>query len=144
MTHEDRGHYAKKHSPDRKVKKDIVDGLKNQISEGEVSCAAAHKLSKKLGEVPSEVGFTMDFLELRIAKCQMGLFGYKPEKKVVRPADKVPANLEETIRERLENGRLPCKAAWDIADRLNLKKIAVSAACETLGIKISPCQLGAF
>ena len=144
MTHEDRGHYAKKHSPDRKVKTEIVDALKNQISEGEISCAAAHKISKKLGEMPSEVGFTMDFLEVRIAKCQMGLFGYTPEKKVVKPADKVSETLEESIRERLEDGRLPCKTAWDIAERLNLKKIAVSAACETLGIKISPCQLGAF
>jgi len=144
MTHEDRGHYAKKHSPDRKVKTEIVDALKKQISESEISCAAAHKIARDLGETPSEVGVTMDFLEVRIAKCQMGLFGYKPEKKVVKPAGNIPEPLKEAIRGQLENNRLSCKAAWDIAERFNLKKIEVSAACETLGIKISPCQLGAF
>lgn len=144
MTHEDRGHYAKKHSPDRTVKTKIVDGLKKHISEGEISCAAAHKVARNMGEMPSEVGFTIDSLEVRIAKCQMGLFGYEPEKKVVKPADNVPESLEKTIRSRLENGKLPCKAAWDIAEQFDLKKIEVSAVCETLEIKISPCQLGAF
>ena len=31
MTHDDRGHYAKKHSPDRKLKSEIVDSLEEAI-----------------------------------------------------------------------------------------------------------------
>jgi len=40
--------------------------------------------------------------------------------------------------------RLPCAAAWDIAAQAGISKMALSAACEALGIKIKPCQLGAF
>jgi len=144
MTHEDRGHYAKKHSPDRKVKLEIEDALKRQVSDGKISCAAAHKIAGDLKEAPAEVGFTMDILELRISKCQMGLFGYKPEKKVVEPVERVPKTLENAILEQLEDGRLSCKAAWDLAEKLSIKKMGVSSACETLKIKIAPCQLGAF
>ncbi len=144
MTHDDRGHYAKKHSPDRKVKPEIVDVLKNQISDGKITCAAAHQISRDLNETPSEVGFTMDVLEARIAICQMGLFGYQPKKKIVKPAVEVSSILEDAIKGQLENGRLSCKAAWKTAENLDMKKMEIASACETLKIKISPCQLGAF
>ncbi len=144
MTHDDQGHYAKKHSPDRTVKPEILDALKKRISDRIISCAAAHQICRDLNETPSEVGFTMDVLEARIAKCQMGLFGYQPEKKIVKPAVDISSILEDAIKGQLENGRLSCKSAWGTAKELNLKKIEIAAACETLKIKISPCQLGAF
>lgn len=144
MTHEDRGHYAQKHSSDRKVKPEIADALKKQVSDGKVTCAAAHKIAGDMNETPSEVGFTMDMLELRIAKCQMGLFGYTPEKKIVKPAENVDQALQNAIQEHLEDGRLSCKAAWDLAETLTIKKMEISSACEALEVKISPCQLGAF
>lgn len=144
MTHEDEGHYAKKHSLDRKVKLEIENALKRQVSDGKISCAAAHKIAGDLKETPAEVGFTMDILELRIEKCQMGLFGYTPEKKIVKPVESVPRALENAILEQVEDGRLSCKAAWDLAEKLSIKKMGVASACETLKIKIAPCQLGAF
>jgi hypothetical protein len=52
--------------------------------------------------------------------------------------------LAEAIEAALEQGRLPCRAAWALAERFKLRKMAVSGACEALGIKIKPCQLGAF
>jgi len=58
--------------------------------------------------------------------------------------DSVDSPLAAAIREGLDNNRLPCKTAWEIADRFNLPRITVSAACETLGIKIKNCQIGAF
>lgn len=144
MTHDDQGHYVKKHSPDRKVKPEILDVLKKRISDGKISCAAAHRISRDLNEMPSEVGFTMDVLEARIVKCQMGLFGYQPEKKIVKPAAEISSVLEDAIKGQLENGRLSCKAAWETAEKLDMKKMEIASACETLKIKISPCQLGAF
>ncbi len=144
MTHEDQEHYGKKHSPDREIKPTVADALKKQVSDGEISCAAAHKLSIDLNETPEELGFTMDILEMRIAKCRLGLFGYKPDTKVVQPAMQVSKLLEGYIKNMLENNKLPCKAAWAIAEKLDLKKMSVASACETLKMKISPCQLGAF
>ena len=86
----------------------------------------------------------MDLLKIKLAKCQLGLFGYTPERVIVKPADKVSPELEYAIRGRLVDERLPCAQAWEIAEELSLKKMDVSCAAEALGIKIKPCQLGAF
>ncbi len=144
MTHEDKGHYSRKHPSDRKVKPELTDALKKQISDKGVSCSAAHKVAKDLGESPAEVGVTLDFLEVAITKCQLGLFGYRPEKKIVKPAENILQELEEAIRMNLANNRLTCKSAWEIAERLGIKRMEVASACEALEIKISPCQIGAF
>ncbi|MCJ7776028.1 MAG: hypothetical protein MUP08_06535, partial [Desulfobulbaceae bacterium] len=84
MTHEDAGHYAKKHSAERNVKPEITEAVKQKASDGAISCAAAHKIAVDLGVPPEEIGVGIDLLELRIAKCQLGLYGYRPEKKVVK------------------------------------------------------------
>ncbi len=144
MTHENKGHYAKKHPPDRKVKPEVADALKKQISDRGILCTAAHKVASEMGETPDEVGFTLDSLEIAITKCQLGLFGYQPEKKIVKPAETVQQELEEAVRKNLVNDRLSCKSAWEIAEKLGIKRMEVASACEALKIKISPCQLGAF
>jgi hypothetical protein len=144
MAHEDKGHYAKKHSPNRKVDSQIADAVKQRASGEEITCAAAHEISTVLHVSPEEVGFTADFLEYRIVNCQLGLFGYKPIKKVVKPAETVSDDLGAAIKAQLDNERLSCKAAWEIARNFKIPKMSVSSACECLEIKISPCQLGAF
>jgi len=144
MTHEDRGHYAKKHSPDRKIRPEIAEALNKKVSDQKLTCAAAHKIAGDLNVSPAEVGFTMDALEIRITKCQLGLHGYYPEKRIVKPAESVSEDLEKAIRESLVNGKIECAAAWDIAKKFGIARMGVSSACENLKIKISSCQLGAF
>ncbi|MCJ7809683.1 MAG: hypothetical protein MUP26_05395, partial [Desulfobulbaceae bacterium] len=107
-------------------------------------CAAVHKIAKNLNVTPDEVGKTADLLEVRLSKCQLGLFGYSPQKCIVKAADEVSGNLREKIQASLSDNRLPCSVAWDIARAFALRKMEVSSACEKLGIKISHCQLGAF
>jgi hypothetical protein len=144
MTHEDRGHYAAKHPPGRSTNQKIVNALTSAVSDNTIPCAVAFKVATELNESTEEVGFTIDSLEYTITKCQLGLFGYGPEKRKIKPADSVSSALEEAIKKALINDRLPCAAAWDIAKRLGLAKRSITSACETLGIKISLCQLGAF
>jgi hypothetical protein len=144
MTREDKGHYAKKHPADRKVKQEIAEAVKQSASNGEIPCTEAFKIAGDLNVAPAEVGFTIDALEISIAKCQLGLFGYRPRSRIMRPAENVSPTLESAIRESMENGRLACKAAWNIARNLSLGKVEVVSACEKLNIKISSCQLGAF
>jgi hypothetical protein len=144
MTHEDRGHYAKKHSPDRKVQPEIAEALNSKASNRRISCTAAHKIATDLNVSPAEVGFTNDILEIRIVKCQLGLHGFYPEKRIVKPAENVSQTLKEAIRDSIADGKLECAAAWDIAKRLGIARMDVSSACEGLKIKISSCQLGAF
>ena len=144
MAHGDRGHYSRKHPSDRKADQKIVEAVKGHTTNEEISCASAFSIVSDLSVPPDEVGFTIDFLEKMLVKCQLGLYGYRPDKKIIKPADTVSQALEEAIRKALVNDRLPCAAAWGIAEELGLSKMEVSSASEALGIKITPCQLGAF
>ncbi|OQX03061.1 MAG: hypothetical protein BWK80_56535 [Desulfobacteraceae bacterium IS3] len=73
----------------------------------------------------------------------MGLFGYSPDKKIVKAEEPAP-EIREAILSASEDGRISCNTAWDIAARFNIPKITVSNACEGMKIRIKPCQLGAF
>jgi hypothetical protein len=90
------------------------------------------------------VGKTADLLNMKLVKCQLGLFGYTPEKKIVKPKAASTIKLESAIQDSLAEGALPCAKAWEIARNFDISKMTVSAVCEQLKIKIKPCQLGAF
>ena len=146
MTKKTADAFAAKHAKnsERSVDAVIRAKLEKESREGTLSCAAAFTLAADLDKSPAEIGKLADLLDIRLVKCQLGLFGYAPEKKIVRPAETVDPLLQEAIRAELQNGRLACRTAWDLAERFRLPRMAVSAACEALGIKIKPCQLGAF
>ena len=144
MTEKDEGHYAKKHLHDSEIKPEIEAALKRLTSNGEIPCAVAFKIAADLNMEPGDVGITADLLEMRLTKCQIGLFGYQPVKRIVKPAREVSKDLEEGIRGGLEDGKLPCVTAWKIAKDLGIRKMEVSSACEALEIKICSCQIGAF
>ncbi|HIP97579.1 MAG TPA: hypothetical protein EYH32_10245 [Anaerolineae bacterium] len=131
------------------MKKDIVTRIKAVAGEGErLPCVTAHQIAASLGVSPIEVGTAANELGVRIWACQMGLFGYgekpTPEYRLVRPAESVPNDLAADLRGALVNGRLPCAAAWAIADRHGLSYLEVANAIEALGLKVRPCQLGCF
>jgi hypothetical protein len=138
------GNYAKKHPDDRKVNPDIAKTVRKLTVNGEITCAVAFSISNELKIAEEEIGFTADHLEIPITKCQLGLFGYRPQKKIIEPVETVSRELEDVIRKSLASGRLSCAAAWEIADRSGIDKMKVSSACEALKIKIGTCQLGAF
>jgi len=136
--------YKKKHPADRRPPDKILEAVRQRAKENEMPCAVAFDIARDLNVQPSEVGFALDYSEIRLVKCQLGLFGYKPQKSIVSPSSSVSQDLEKDIKVRLKNGRLPCKEAWALASERGLRKMEVSSACEALGIKISECQLGAF
>ncbi len=109
-----------------------------------VPCAKVFATIVPAGFSPKEVGLALDALELPITHCQLGLFGYQPEKKRVHPLDKIEPELERALRERQSEGRISCSEAWEIAEAVHVPKLHVGCACETLKIRIKPCQLGAF
>ncbi len=136
--------FEAKHGPDARPDPDIREAVAARETSGAISCARAHKVARTLSENIAAVGRTIDLMGIRLTKCQLGLFGFSPEKKVVTPlADPDPA-LIEAIQNATESGRISCEAAWEIADRFGIPRMTVSGACETAGIKIKPCQLGAF
>jgi len=144
MTHEDADHYAAKHPKGTTCDSQIAEALKQVISGGQITCAAAHNIAKQLKISPAVVGMNMDLLEIRLKKCQLGLFGYGKQKKAVKPLKNIPLELNRAIRESMTDGRISCKKCWEAAQRTGRSKLDVSGTCDTQNIKISPCQLGAF
>ena len=144
MTHHDAGHYKAKHPAGRKLNEAAAAAVREKAGDGRISCAEAARIAGRLKIGMPDVGETIDLLEIHLEKCQLGLFGYSPEKIIVKPAAKVEPDLADAIRGALVKGRLPCAAAWEIAARTGKSRMEVSAACEALKVKVKPCQLGAF
>ena len=143
MAHEDAGHYAAKHKG-AKLNEKIAAKVREKMADDILSCGVAHVIAEELNVAASEVGIALDLLEVRIGKCQMGLFGYGEKKRIVRPADKVEPELQKEIESLLVDGRLLCKTAWDIAEKFNMKRLDLANACEKLNLKINSCQIGSF
>jgi hypothetical protein len=147
MTHEDVGKYTLKHPPGTKLNEQIAKAIREKSPGGELACGMGEKFSKELKVSITEVGITADLLEMKIKKCQLGLFGWgkKPNHgKDIHAPDLVPVELKSGLEEVVENGGVTCAEIWVIADRLGTERKAVSSACEMLGLKIRKCQLGAF
>jgi hypothetical protein len=144
VTDQQPGKYSRKHPPGTLPDPAIVTAIEEVVEDSRVSCAVAHDLAEELGVTPAKVGKTMDLLDYRISKCQMGIFGYEPQKKILKAAETVSDEPRDKLQFAAPDGRLSCAACWKIAQTLGMQKIAVAAACETLGLKIKPCQLGAF
>ena len=147
MTHEDAGKYALKHPPGTRPNELIAKAIREKSPGGELACGTGETISKELKVDISEVGMTADLLEIKIKKCQLGLFGWgrNPNHgKDVRAVDTVSVEMRTALEKVAENGRVTCRALWRIADQLGAERKMVSAACDALGLKIRACQLGAF
>ncbi len=144
MARKDEGCYREKHPPGTALNEALAAALRNKAAGGELGCADAFEVAAAVGVSPAEVGTALDLLEIRIIKCQLGLFGYGPGVKILKKTASVSSELEGAVREKLVQGRLPCSSAWEIAARFGMPRLDVSSACEAVGIKIKPCQLGAF
>ncbi|MFZ5565124.1 MAG: hypothetical protein ACOZBW_13835 [Thermodesulfobacteriota bacterium] len=143
MAHQDAGKYRAKHPPGTAFRPDIAEALTAVAKDGRVTCAAAHKIAAEASVPVAEVGKTLDLLEFRLTVCQLGLFGY-PEKKRVKALSPVPDPLKTAVLAATQDSRISCAACWEIADALGLSRMEVAGACETLGLRVKPCQLGAF
>ena len=147
MAHEDAGKFAAKHPPGTTLNEHIAKAIREKSSGGELVCAMGEKISNELKVGIVEVGITADLLEMKIKECQLGLFGWgdKPDHgKDIRAANSVSVEIKSSLEKAAENSMVTCAALWTIADRLGVKRKVVSAACETLRIKIRSCQLGTF
>lgn len=116
----------------------------NRATGNELPCVAAFEIAEKLNIRAMGVGEAADRLKIELVKCQLGLFGYKPDKKIVKAQEAVSEELKAAISKSLSGGKLSCLKAWEIAADFKISKLAVSCSCEALGIKIKECQIGAF
>ncbi|OPY90373.1 MAG: hypothetical protein A4E72_00680 [Syntrophus sp. PtaU1.Bin208] len=136
-------------NPDRKSemvnKPALEEAIARFAKDGKISCAEAMQIALELGESRLTVGRMLDQREIHLGKCQLGILGcIHPENKIVQAAPTVPPEMAAEIRQALQNGCLSCAMAWHIAEGRNISPMDVSAACESLEIRIKPCQFGIF
>ena len=136
--------FSDKHESGNHVAPAVKAAIEKTAKNGEVTCAAAFKIAQELRVSPADIGKALDLHEIKLSKCQLGLFGYKPHKKAVKPMTPDNLKLKESIYSSLTDGKLSCLDAWNLAKSFNVPRMSISAACEALDVKIKPCQLGAF
>ena len=139
MTLEKGQKFSEKHGPDAQADPIVKDKVIKNAAKGDLACAVAFKIAAELGVSPAEIGKTVDLLDLRLSKCQLGLFGYQPAKKVVKVWAPENREMIDAICNALDNGKLVCRDAWDIVGCFKVSKMVVSGVCESLGIKIKFC-----
>ncbi|MGQ9626299.1 MAG: hypothetical protein ACUVV0_05255 [Anaerolineae bacterium] len=127
---------------------EIKNAIRKALDEGELPCARAHGIARRLKVPPLEVSQAADEMGIRISRCQLGLFGYgdkaKGEHKIVRPAPNVDEVLARVLLNSAPEGNLPCATAWAIAAKRKIKRLEIANAAEALGLRIKQCQLGCF
>jgi hypothetical protein len=147
MTREDAGKYATKHPSGTTLNERIAKAIREKSARRTLACGTGEKISKDLEVKISEVGITADLLGIKINKCQLGLFGWGEKSshdQDIQASVSVSAEMKSALEKAAENGVVTCAALWRIADSLSAKRKVVSAACDTLKLKIQACQLGAF
>lgn len=127
-------------SPDETISEKVNQESRN----GALSCAAAFRLSDLFDISKQEVGFYADSLNLKLSKCRIGLFGYGKGVKLVKELDSIDETLEKRVGALLADGILTCENVFRIADEFKVSLVDVGSVCQTKGIKIKHCQLGAF
>jgi DNA-binding transcriptional regulator YdaS (Cro superfamily) len=127
----------------------ILKGIEEIAIQGEVACADAHELAARLGVAPIEIGQAVNSAtNLRFYRCQLGFFGYGPKEegkhKIVSRAAHVPAEIGAAIQAQAVDGRIACKAVWDLAVQFKYPRLGMANIVEALDLKVKPCQLGLF
>ncbi len=122
--------------------------IQNQISDDLLSCGKAHAIAKKINISPADIGSTADALNIRLNRCQLGLFGY-PNKKGWESSGvsalPVPEGFEQALRaETAPTGRITCAAFWEFISDYKITRMQAGFLADQLGIRITNCQIGAF
>jgi len=143
MGHQDRDNYVKRH-PGVQLDQRLAGPIKQASDNGTLACASAHRLAKIQHCSPKQIGTQADLLELRIAQCQLGLFGHAKGKKNFNPDAHMTQQLKDRIFECQSDGKIACRTCWELAKEFKMSKLDMGSACEQLEIRIKPCQLGVF
>jgi len=124
----------------------IESTVLSALRDGRLPCAFAFRLADKHGWTAAEIGAEATRLDVRISRCQLGLFGYDRfrQKGFVQQLAEVPGDVTVSLRAAAVDTEIACAALWRIAEEHGLPRIAIACATETLGLRVSPCQLGCF
>jgi hypothetical protein len=130
--------------------------IRERLEDGRLPCSQAFALADDLEVEPITVGMEANDADIRISRCQLGLFGYGPKSegkhKIVHAMEKVPERLAARLRAEAEQDQqsegaeagITCRGIWRAADDLGYPRMKASSAVEAMGLKVTRCQLGCF
>ncbi len=122
------------------IKEEFLKKSKNK----KLPCAIAFEIAANNQKKPFVIGKLADKLDIKLCKCQLGLFGYKPKEKPVKPAKNINPDIHDKIIKYVKDRRISCKDLWSAAKEMDITKMGAANICEALNIKIVSCQLEAF
>ena len=125
---------------------DISTQLTSFLVSERLPCVLAFSAAGELGITACKVGEAADNADVRISRCQLGLFGFEEfgEERFTGCVAKIPAELREALAASALSEGVPCIEAWRTADDLGVPRILVGVAANEMGIRITRCQLGCF
>ncbi len=144
MARRHKGHFSAKHPVDTTVETAVEKAVVSNLTDNQIPCTTAFGIADHLSVTPMVVGTAIDLQEGRIVGCQLGLFGYGKQKKLLDAPQKIDKMIQRAIQDALVDGRLSCLKAWQIADAHTVPRLEIANICESLNIRICQCQLGAF
>ena len=126
----------------------IATEIKTQLMDKMLPCASAHKIAQYFKVSPAFVGHTVDALEIRLSKCQLGLYGY-PNKRGWEEARvtemDIPEDFAQALRQKAADEKeLTCLEVWKLAAKFGVLRKHAGYIADTLNLRIIKCQLGAF
>lgn len=127
----------------------ILEAAAAAARDGNLSCVEAHRIAAELDVSPIEVGKAVNRdSDLRFYRCQLGFFGYgskaEGRSKIVQPAPFVPDEISAALNERAVDGRISCLAIWEVAEAFEYPRLGMGNVVESMGLKVTPCQLACF
>jgi hypothetical protein len=126
----------------------LRQAMLERLEDGKLPCNQAHAIAQILEITPLTVGLAANEANIRISRCQLGLFGFGPKAegkhKIVHPMDEVPERLAARLRAQADKNGITCTTVWKVADGLGYKRLEASSAVEAMGLKVSRCQLACF
>ncbi|MBN1922323.1 MAG: hypothetical protein JW892_13830 [Anaerolineae bacterium] len=129
------------------VAAELEEAIRTALVNDVLPCASAFRIGAKRQLAPSAVGEAADALGIHLGGCQLGLFGYPGHGKgwTKVAGQPVPEGLEAALLEAAGAKRqLACIQLWELAAQFGIPRLQVGFVADKLGIKIRPCQLGAF
>ena len=124
--------------------RELGEELKSSARNGQLACPAAFKLAGKFKVTPRMVGDLANEMKVRIVNCQLGCFYVEKATHDDLAGVQVAPQLGQEVRGSLLDGKLPCKIAFQIAEKLMVNRKQVGDAATKLSVKIAECQLGCF
>jgi hypothetical protein len=106
----------------------LAVAIRSRLEGGKPACAAACELAAELDVDPIEVGRTADRLQVRLDRCELGLFGYPGHAKGWEGAGAaslpVPEGLEDALRDAgQERSEVSCDRLRQEARRFSVPLI---------------------